>query len=282
MARPSTRTVDVSAGTIHYDDVGSGPTLVFVHGVFTNAGLWNSVIPALTTQFRCIVPTLPLGAHSSPMHPDADLSPGGLSRLIAELLDRLELHDVTLIGNDTGGALCQLVAAHYPQRIAKLVLTNCDAFEDFPPRVLRPLYAATRIPGFVWVFAQALRLRFLQRLFFATVAQSDPNAAFLKSSFEPFITQSRVRRDLRKTIRSISPRDTIAAARTFESFHRPVLIVWGTADLFFPTKLAHRLARAFPQSRVELVPGSRTFLPQDNPAALTASLQRFIASPALA
>ncbi len=129
--------IQLSQGTVRYRDEGAGPPVLFVHGVLVDGRAWDRVVPRLTDRARCIVPDLPLGAHQVPMPADADLSPLGLARLIVELIERLELDDVTLVGNDTGGALCQLVAAHHPQRLGRLVLTNCDSFEHFPPKQFR-------------------------------------------------------------------------------------------------------------------------------------------------
>src|SRR5579862_8034286 len=128
--------ITLPQGTIRYLDHGAGPTLLLVHGLLANTTLWGLLVPRLALHFRCIAPELPLGAHTLPMNPDADLSPLGIAQLLADFLRALDLHDVTLVGNDTGGAICQLVIAHHPQRIIRLVLTNCDAFERFFPPAL--------------------------------------------------------------------------------------------------------------------------------------------------
>src|SRR6266487_5487234 len=133
--------VSLPQGSVHYCDQGTGPTLVFLHGLLANSLLWSRVIPRLSGQFRCIAPDLPLGAHSHPMQPDADLSPPGVAQLVADFLEALDLHDVTLVGNDTGGALCQFVLDTDASRIGRLVLTNCDAFEKFPPAPFGALVA---------------------------------------------------------------------------------------------------------------------------------------------
>src|SRR5438270_1754342 len=139
--------IKLSQGPLQYRDEGTGPAVVLIHGLMVSGRVWDRVIPELAPHARVIVPDLPLGSHRTPMERDADLSPRGLAALIAELLERLELTDVTLVGNDTGGALCQLVAAHHPVRLARLVLTNCDAFEHFPPPSFRIAVGAMRLPG---------------------------------------------------------------------------------------------------------------------------------------
>ena len=129
-----TRQIELSAGTIEYEDTGGdGPAIVLLGGLMMDASLWDDVIADLSPEHRCVAPTLPLGAHRHAMHADADLSPHGLARLVAEFLDRLELDDVTLVGNDTGGALVQLLAGDGATRVGRIVLVSCDAFENFPP-----------------------------------------------------------------------------------------------------------------------------------------------------
>jgi len=204
-----------------------------------------------------------------------------MANAIVELLEQLDLRDVTLIGNDTGGAICQLVIAQRPARVTRLVLTNCDAFEAFPPRVLWPLYALAFIPGGFWSFAQLLRLAAAQRAFYATVARSVPDDASLRLAFAPFIGDARVRDDVCHVMRAVSARDTLAAAQTFAAFDAPVLVVWGTRDLFFPVALGERLARAFPNGRLQLIEGARTFVSEDAPMVLAAALDAFVAPPAL-
>jgi pimeloyl-ACP methyl ester carboxylesterase len=133
-----THRIDLSAGTIEYEDTGGdGPAVVLLGGLMMDASLWEHVIAALSPGHRCIAPTLPLGAHRDAMRADADLSPHGLARLVAELLDRLQLEDVTLVGKDTGGALVQLLACDGPPRVGRIVLVSCDAFENFPTRAAR-------------------------------------------------------------------------------------------------------------------------------------------------
>src|SRR5215470_20219820 len=139
--------VSLPQGLVRYQDHGSGPTLVFLHGILVNSALWRDVVSLLSGQFRCIAPDLPLGAHSVPLHSDADLSPLGVAQLVADFLEALDLHNVTLVGNDTGGAMCQLVIAHHPERINRLVLTNCDAFEQFFPPLVSPFHYGAQLLG---------------------------------------------------------------------------------------------------------------------------------------
>lgn len=158
------REIHLPQGTIRYRDTGTGGTLLFVHGVAVNGELWRKVAPRLSKEFRCVVPDFPLGSHTLPMKRDDDLTPPGLARLIVDFMDALDLRNVTLIGNDTGGALAQMVAASYPERLERLVLVSCDLYEYFFPPLIRPLQMLSRIPGFLMLLGQLLRVRPLQRL----------------------------------------------------------------------------------------------------------------------
>lgn len=131
--------VSLPGGILPYQDVGAGAPIVFVHGILCNGRLWRNVVAPLSGRFRCLVPDWPLGSHRLPLEPDADNSPLAVARRIAHFLEALGLEDVTLVGNDTGGALCQLVAVNHPERVGRLVLTSCDALEVFPPRAFEPM-----------------------------------------------------------------------------------------------------------------------------------------------
>lgn len=270
--------VRVGQGVIRYREAGSGPPLVFVHGIMVNGLLWQKVIPHLAPRLRCITLDLPLGGHSVPFEAAADLSPRGIAGIVAGFLEALDLRDVILVGNDTGGAICQLVISDHPRRVAGLVLTNCDAYEAFLPPLLRPFQYGARWfgGGFVAVLAAALRFRPVQRLFLWTVSSSRVDPARLDAYFNPLVNDAGVRHDLTRFLRSVSNRYTLDAARTFGEFHRPVLIVWGKDDIFFSRRLATRLQRDFPEAALEVLPGSRTFVPEDQPRRLAALIEAFV------
>lgn len=275
--------VSLPQGTIRYCDQGTGPTLVFIHGLLANSLLWSRVIPHLVSHFRCVAPDLPLGAHSHPLHPDADLSPLGVAHLVADFLEALDLHEVTLIGNDTGGAICQLVIAHHSERISRLVLTNCDAFEQFFPPLVSPFHYGARVFGihFANFLAWVLRARSAQRLFVAALAHHRPDPAELEALFYPLLHLPFARSDVTRFLQSVSNRYTLEAARTFSSFHHPVLLIWGRDDPFFSSRLAHRLQQAFPDVRLQLQPHSRAFVPLDQPEVLAQQILEFVHAEAL-
>jgi pimeloyl-ACP methyl ester carboxylesterase len=273
--------VTLSQGSVRYYEEGSGPTLVFIHGVFINSVLWRNVIPRLTLRFRCIAPDLPLGAHSVPMRADANLSPGGLAQLVADFLAALNLQDVTLVGNDTGGAICQLTIAAHPERITRLVLTNCDAFENFFPPLFSFLHYGPYFfgEGFTRLLAGVLRSRIAQRALVATVAYHRMEDHVLDAAFDPFLHNKGVQHDVTKVLQGISNRYTLEASRAFASFHHPVLIVWGKNDPFFTARFANRLQQAFPDARLESVPHSRAFVPEDQPELLAQRILEFVNEP---
>lgn len=259
-------------GVIRYRESGpdDGPALLFVHGILANGTLWRDVVPRLSGRFRCVVPDLPLGGHPVALHPETDLSPRGVARILADFMEALDLRDVTLVGNDTGGAICQLVVAEYHERLGRLVLTNCDAYEAFFPKILSPLRHGARLLGerFCGLLAAALRYRAAQRLLFGAVARRRLDDTTLDAYLSSFLGEAGIRRDLTKFLAAVSNRYTLEAARSFPGFRKPVLILWGEDDVFFSSRLAQRLQRDFPDARLEFLPGSRAFVPEDRPGIL--------------
>lgn len=277
------REIRLEQGTIRYREVGEGPALVFVHGWLVNGELWRKIVPLLSQRFRCVVPDLPLGAHRPAFPAEADLSLPGVARLVADFLGALDLRDATLVGNDSGGAICQGVIARHPERVGRLVLTNCDAFENFPPALLKPLVPAARVPGFAPLFGRAMRRRLVQRALYALVARRFPEAPVAAAYFSPMADDRAVRRDAVKFLAAASARHTLAAARAFPDFAGPVLIVWAPEDrLLFPFRDGERLRDAFRDARLETVSHSRTFIPEDQPARLAAAITGFLTSSAAA
>lgn len=281
-----TKTTDVheitlTPGTIRYRDVGNGPTIVFVHGALVNGGLWRKVVPLLARDFRCIVPDLPLGSHAIPMHPDADLSPPAVARMIAELLAALDLRDVTLIGNDTGGALCQLLVTRQPERVGRLVLTPCDAFDNFPPSMFDGLLLAARVPPVLNAFLQTTRIRAIarSRMVFGWLAKHGLDDATLDSYLRPVRENAGVRRDLVKLARGIDPRLTLEAAERLGAFDRPTLLAWAPEDRLFPFAHAERLATILPDARVVQIADAYTFVSEDQPERLAELIATFVATP---
>jgi len=261
--------ITLSQGTIHYRDEGEGPALVFIHGALVNGTLWDPVVERLAGRARCIVPDLPLGSHRTPLNPSADLTPTGLAQLIADFLAALDLEDVTLVGSDTGGALCQFVAVRHPERVGGLVLTNCDAFENFPPKAFRALVVTARA-HLLTAFLQSVRLRPVRRLpiAYGWLSKRPVPEQVLDGWVRPFLGDAGVRRDTRRFLAALDPALLLDNAARLGEFDRPVLIAWAPEDRFFPVAHAHRLAALFPDARVVEIPDARTFVSWDRPDRL--------------
>jgi pimeloyl-ACP methyl ester carboxylesterase len=214
-----------------------------------------------------IVPDWPLGSHEVPLAPRTDLSLPGLARIVADFLAALELEEVTLVGNDTGGAVCQLVAVDHPERLARLVLTPCDAYENFLPPMFVPLQVLARRPGAVFVVAQMLRPRAARRLPFAYgwLAKRKIADDLTDAWLGPALSNAGVRREIAAVLGGVSRRYTLAAAERFGEFTKPVLIAWAPEDRFFKLRYAERLAAAFPNARLERIEDSYTYVPLDQP-----------------
>ena len=274
------REVRLGGGTVRYREVGEGEPVVFVHGLLVHGGLWRGVVPRLSGNFRCIVPDWPLGSHGVAMDAGADLSFGGVTRLVVDFLGALGLEGVTLVGNDTGGAICQSVVASYPERVKRLVLTNCDAFENFLPPVLRYAQWGAHVPGFVSLMAAVLRVRALRRLpvRFGWLTKRPVDDRVLDSYLAPLMEDAGARRDLGKFLRSISPRHTLAVAERLEGFEGPVLLAWAPEDGLFPFEHAERLAARFPDATLKEVPDSWAFIPEDRPEKLAEEIEAFLFS----
>jgi pimeloyl-ACP methyl ester carboxylesterase len=274
-------TVELSQGRIHYSEDGEGPAVVLLHGAFVGGALWRKVVAQLHGTHRVIVPELPLGAHPIPLPASADVSPPGVARMVAELLERLDLEDVTLAGNDTGGAIAQLVAAHHPERIGRLVLVNCDMLEVFPPAFFKPLMAAVRVPGVLAALARTLRVGAIRNspLAFGWLTKKgipdDVAQAWADAAKEPG-----VRNDLLRFVKGADVSQTQQAADLLAQRDLPILLPWGQDDRFFRPELARRFAARMRDARIEPIADSYCFVPEDQPGALSAAISRFVAETA--
>ena len=277
----TSRTVELGQGVVIYRDRGTGPPVVFVHGLLVNADLWRHVVPRVAEAgYRCLAPDWPLGSHRTPLPPSADLSPPGVARLIAEFLDALDLTDVTLVANDTGGALTQLVMTGHPKRLARIVLTPCDALDYFFPPGFTPLPKLAAVPGFVWLLSRLAQLPLVQRspMAYGMLMRQMPPAEVMASYLRPFRDDPDVRRDLRRFLRGVHRRHTLAAAEKLPDFTAPVLFVGAADDRVFPARLADRLAELLPDARRATVADSYTFVPEDQPAELAGLVVDFLRS----
>ena len=276
----TTESVELDAGTIHFRAVGpaDGRPVVFVHGFLVDNGLWSDVPERLAGEgFRAFAPTWPLGSHPTPMRPDAPLSPREVARVVLQFLERLDLHDVVLVGNDTGGAICQFLLDEDASRIGRLVLTNCDAFETFPPFPFNLLFRLGRHPGAARAVMQGVRSARLRNgpLGFGPLVKRSLTAEETEGWVRPYLDDDAVRRDTARFLRGWRAGDLADVATRLQRFDRPVLLAWAPEDRFFRISLARRLLDVFPDARVVEVPGARTFVALDQPEALAGHIASF-------
>ena len=272
--------IELSAGTIAYSDTGGGgPVIVLLHGLLMDATLWDEVTADLSPGHRCVAPTLPLGAHTRAIKPGADLSLPGIAKLVAEFLDRLGLDDVTLVGNDTGGAVVQLLAADGAPRVGRVVLASCDAFGNFPPGLTgKTLALAGKLPPPLFSLAmQQMRLRPLRRLPVAFGWLTKRGDAATARWIRPVLTQPEIRRDTARMLRSVfaDKRLLLRTAEALPAFDRPALVVWAADDRVMPPEHGRRLATLLPNARLFEIPDSYTLIPLDQPAQLAEAIRKF-------
>jgi pimeloyl-ACP methyl ester carboxylesterase len=273
--------VELSAGTVEYTDTGGeGPVVVFVHGLLMDGSLWDGPVANLA-GLRCVVPTLPLGAHRHPMRDDADLSVAGIARLLGEFLERLDLREVTLAGVDTGGALVQLLMVAGTPRVGRVVLASCDAFDNFPPGLTgKTLFLAGKLPPRLFgAFAQQLRLRAVRRLPIAFGRLTKRGDAATARWIRPVLNQAGIRRDTVRVLRAAAatPEILVEAAERLPGFDRPALVVWAAEDRVMPPEHGRRLAALLPKAELVEVADSYTLLPLDQPVEFARLIREFTA-----
>lgn len=271
-------TVRLKRGALQVHIEGTGPTVVFVHGALVNGRLWDPVVTQLRSDFRCVVPEMPLGSHTLPLPPGADRTPQGQADRLAELLEVLDLRDVTLVGNDSGGAICQLLAASAPERVGRLVLTNCDAFEVFPPRAFAWLATIVRYPRVLAAVSRLLaRLPALGRapMAYGRLSRRRIAPELLRSWTAPGVDAG-IRADIAGFFGAAGPDVLPAIVPALRRFDRPVVLAWGASDPFFTVALARRLAEVFPRATLRPIDDCGTFVPLDAPERLAREIAAIV------
>jgi pimeloyl-ACP methyl ester carboxylesterase len=267
--------IELPSGTVRYREAGSGKPLVFVHGYLVDGRLWDGVVDRLADRFRCLAPDWPMGAHQIAMRPDADLSPPGVAATIAAFLAALELEDVTVVGNDSGGAMSQVLVTRHPQRIGRLVLTNCDTHENFPPGIFKAMPPLAKLPGGMQALSAPFRIPALARRAFRPFARLPLPDELVASWLRPATSDPGVMRDLRKVTIGLDKRYTLAAAEKLRGSELPILLAWAPADPYFPLRYAERLAAAAGNARIVEIAAARTFVPFDQPGRLAEEIAQF-------
>ena len=276
--------VTLDQGTINYrvegPDDSSHPPVLFVHGILVDHRLWLRVADVLATNgFRCILPDLPLGSHTTPVSDDALRTPALVAELLHDFMVSLDLTDVTLVGNDTGGGLSQLLVDAHPERVGRLVLTNCDAFEQFPPFPFNIVFAAMRGPRLIRALAGPMRIPAIRHSPLGYGLLLNRDDALTASWIAPCISDPRIAQNLATLLRGVRATDLTDVATRLPRFDRPVTVVWGMADRSFTPALGRRLAALFPNSTWIEVPGARTFVSLDAPQAVVDAIATVGATP---
>jgi len=260
--------------TIEYQEFGpqdsAHPPVFFVHGILVDGQLWHGVADSLgRAGYRCIVPTLPLGSHTIPVNETAALSLPGVAEMVNDAIAALDLSDVTLVGSDTGGGICQLAIDARPDRIGRVVLTNCDAFDKCPPYPFDLVFTLLRGPISIRTLFWLMRIPALRRspLGFGLLL-SRPNARLTADWIRPCLNDARICRDLAALLRQVATADLTDVAARLTRFAKPVTLVWGQGDRIFTPRLGRRLAEVFSNGKLIEVPGAKTFVSLDNPDAV--------------
>ncbi|HEX5929013.1 MAG TPA: alpha/beta hydrolase [Solirubrobacterales bacterium] len=269
--------IDLPAGRIRYREAGSGKPIVFVHGYLVDGRLWDGVVDRLSDRYRCLAPDWPIGAQQIAMKPDADLSPYGIAAIVNSFLEVLDLDDVTIVGNDSGGAMSQVLVTRHPERIGRLVLTNCDTHTNFPPGPFKALVPLAKMPGGMAAIALPFRVPAVARAAFKPFAKDIP-PELVASWMRPGLNDPEVNRDLKKVTVGMNKRYTLEAAEKLRGSDLPLLLTWAPGDRVFPLKYAERLAGEVANARIVQIPDSRTFVPLDQPQRLADAIAEFAPS----
>ena len=270
--------IQLPQGTIRYREAGEGKPIVFVHGYLVDHRLWDGVIDSLSDRFRCIAPDWPLAAHEVAMNPDADLSPTGVARLISDFLAKLELEDVTIVGNDSGGAISQVLVTTHPERIGRLVLTNCDTHENFPPGPFKLMPPLAKLPGGMFAISLPFRIPPVARAAFAPFAKKKIPNDLIASWMQPARSNSAVLRDAGKVTAGMNKRYTLEAAEKLRSSQLPIRLLWAPGDRVFPISYAERLAGEAGNATLVRIEDAKTFVPLDQPERVAEEIADFAAS----
>lgn len=270
-------TAATRSGEISYLDIGAGPVALFVHGVATNAYLWRHVMDALSGQRRCIAVDLPLHGQS-PVTAEQDLSLAALAAGLEDFCEVLGLNGIDLVANDTGGAIAQIFAARYPQRLATLTLTNCDTVDNLPPDAFKPIVelaaAGHLAPSAVEMFAD---LEAAAQVSFASGYEhlDRIDRDVIRSYLEPCFGTLERARQFERLLVSLDAGDLRAVTPRLRELTVPTLVVWGTGDAFFDVSWAYWLRDTIPgTTRVVTVDGARLFFPEERPMDLVPPLEQ--------
>jgi pimeloyl-ACP methyl ester carboxylesterase len=269
--------VDTASGRIHYREQGTGPVALFVHGVLLNGYVWRHQLAHLSDLRRCIAVDL-LAHGDTEIAPDQDVSVTANATMLREFLDALDVDQVDLVGNDSGGGIAQIFAGVHPRRVRTLTLTDCDAHDNWPPEAFQPfltMAAAGGLDGTLRaMLADKAVYRSPQALGPAYERPECVTDATIETYLGPLIRTEQRTRDFQRFLAAFDNAHTRAVGDRLKNLHVPTLIVWGTDDIYFDVKWSRWLAETIPgvRRRVEL-PGARIFFPEERWREFNAELR---------
>jgi pimeloyl-ACP methyl ester carboxylesterase len=276
---------EVKSGRIAYIEQGQGPAALFVHGVPLNGYHWRRVIDRVRHARRCIAIDL-MGLGYTEIEASQDVSFTAQAHMIAEVMDALGLKTIDLVGNDSGGAIAQIFAANYPDRLSSLTITNADVHDGWPPPQVLPIIEHARKGTLAPIFAALAADPALARARYARGesvplfrSYADPAVLtddVIRNYLEPLLSSPQRIKAFERYWLGFDNRHTVAIHAALKTLQVPTLIVWGLKDFFFDRKWAYWLKDTIPGAkRVVAVEDARLFFPEDRPDALAAPLLEF-------
>lgn len=276
--------VTLPGGVIEVREDGphDGQPVVLFHGFMVDERLWEPIVPALAAAgLRVVRPTLPIGSHRIPL--GSPPSPRGVAHLVADLIEQLELDDVTLVGNDSGGAMSQMLVADRPERIGRLVLTNCDTADNFPPFPFDLLFLRLpKAPRLLHATMRASNATGVTRMMFGWLTSRGLDRALLDAWARPYVADAAIRAETDRFLQAVVPQELVDAEARVAELDLPVLLLWGADDRFFTLRHARRLLGVLRDARLVEVPGAKTFVMHDAPERVAMEIAGFVPAPAAA
>jgi len=271
--------IRIEKNIIEYNEYGKGQPIIFIHGAFSNSNTWRKVLPELSKNYHCIIPEWPFGGHRIPILEELDFTPTGIANLIAKVIVALNLQEVIIIANDTGGAYAQVFASIYKEKVSRLILSNCEGYEIFPPKKFQSLKNMAKVSGYLWLMAQLFKYRpFLKwNMAFGLLSHTLSKDEIFNLYVKNFVENKLIRDDFRKLAVEWHPKYTEEAADKLTRFEKPVLILWGEDDKeLFPIELGRKIDSIFSQSTFVSIKDSMTYVQEDNPEDFIKNFKQFM------
>jgi len=271
------RNIETPSSRINYVEQGSGPVALFVHGVLLNGYLWRHQLAQLSNIRRCIA--LDLLAHGgTEIAATQDVSVTANAHMLLEFLDALKIDQVDLVGNDSGGGICQIFAALYPQRIRSLVLTDCDTHDNWPPEPFKPFVAMVAAGGLAETLNAMLSDKSIYRSEQALgPAYQQPQAVTddtIETYLRPLLGSPQRTRDIERFINAFDCRHTVAIENQLQQLRAPTLIAWGTDDIYFDLEWSSWLEKTIPGTRRRIeFQSARVFFPEERADELNVAIR---------